>query len=177
MTAMPNPKIELLEARILDVLRHRVGKDERAAKPHDWFTATVLALRDDVIDRWMESTRRTYEANGKRVYYLSLEFLIGRLLRDAMTNLGMTRDMELALRHRRLLVVLIFALLAAAYGIYKVLGSEFLPEFDEGAFILDYVAPPGASLAETDRMLQHVERLLKETPVVYRFGVLRVIQI
>ncbi len=98
MTAITNPKAELLDARILDVLRHRVGKDERAAKPHDWFTATVLAVRDDVIDRWMESTRRTYEASGKRVYYLSLEFLIGRLLRDAMSNLGMTREMELALK-------------------------------------------------------------------------------
>ena len=98
MTAITNPKAELLDARILDVLRHRVGKDERAAKPHDWFTATVLAVRDDVIDRWMESTRRTYEASGKRVYYLSLEFLIGRLLRDAMSNLGMTCEMELALK-------------------------------------------------------------------------------
>ena len=98
MTAISNPKAELLQARILDVLRHRVGKDERAAKPHDWFTATVLALRDDVIDRWMESTRRTYETNGKRVYYLSLEFLIGRLLRDALSNMGVTREMERALR-------------------------------------------------------------------------------
>ena len=98
MTAISNPKAELLESRILDVLRHRVGKDERAAKPHDWFTATVLALRDDVIDRWMESTRRTYETNGKRVYYLSLEFLIGRLLRDALSNMGVTREMERALR-------------------------------------------------------------------------------
>ena len=61
MTAITNPKAELLEARIIDVLRHRVGKDERAAKPHDWFTATVLALRDDIIDRWMESTRATHE--------------------------------------------------------------------------------------------------------------------
>lgn len=98
MTAQTNPKAELLEARIIDVLRHRVGKDERAAKQHDWFTATVLALRDDIIDRWMDSTRATYEAGGKRVYYLSLEFLIGRLLRDALSNLGMTRDMEQALR-------------------------------------------------------------------------------
>ena len=93
-----NPQTEVLKERILDVLRHRVGKDERAAKTHDWFTAAVLALRDEVIDRWMESTRRTYEANGKRVYYLSLEFLIGRLLRDAISNLGLTREMEQALR-------------------------------------------------------------------------------
>ncbi|MCB2077658.1 MAG: glycogen/starch/alpha-glucan family phosphorylase, partial [Novosphingobium sp.] len=87
-----------LEARIIDVLRHRVGKDERAAKQHDWFTAAVLSLRDAIIDRWMESTRRTYDEGGKRVYYLSLEFLIGRLLRDALSNMGMTREMQEALR-------------------------------------------------------------------------------
>ncbi len=87
-----------MQAHILDVLRHRVGKDVHSATPHDWFTATVLALRDKVIDQWMESTHRTYEAGGKRVYYLSLEFLIGRLLRDALSNMGLTREMEKALR-------------------------------------------------------------------------------
>jgi len=99
-----SPAAELDEL-ILDVLRHRVGKDELAAKPHDWFNAAVLALRDKIIDRWIESTRRTYEAQGmggKRVYYLSLEFLIGRLLRDAMSNMGLTRDMENALREHGL---------------------------------------------------------------------------
>ncbi|MEO0031470.1 MAG: hypothetical protein RIS94_1228 [Pseudomonadota bacterium] len=90
-------KAEEIDAHIIDVLRHRVGKDERAAKPHDWFTATILTLRDAVIDRWMESTRKTYADGGKRVYYLSLEFLIGRLLRDALSNMGLTREMEKAL--------------------------------------------------------------------------------
>ena len=84
-------------ALIRDVLRHRVGKDERAAKPHDWFTATILSLRDKIIDRWMESTRQTYDTGGKRVYYLSLEFLIGRLLRDALSNMGLTDEMKAAL--------------------------------------------------------------------------------
>ena len=87
-----------MDAHILDVLHHRVGKDVHSATPHDWFTATVLALRDKIIDQWMESTHRTYKAAGKRVYYLSLEFLIGRLLRDALSNMGLTREMEKALR-------------------------------------------------------------------------------
>ena len=91
------PPLDLRDL-IIDVLRHRAGKDERAAKPHDWYTATVLSLRDKVIDRWMESTRRTYADGGKRVYYLSLEFLIGRLLRDALSNLDLTREMSSALR-------------------------------------------------------------------------------
>jgi glycogen phosphorylase len=93
-TASPSAIDEL----IVDVLRHRVGKDERAAKPHDWYTATILALRDAIIDTWMESTRRTYDDGGKRVYYLSMEFLIGRLLRDALSNMGMTKEMSVALR-------------------------------------------------------------------------------
>ena len=98
MTAEMKSKTTELEARIVDVLRHRVGKNELAAKEHDWFTAAVLALRDEIIDIWMESTTRTYASQGKRVYYLSLEFLIGRLLRDALSNLGLTREMEQALR-------------------------------------------------------------------------------
>jgi starch phosphorylase len=98
VTAEIKSKAAELEARIVDVLRHRVGKNELAAKEHDWFTAAVLALRDQIIDIWMESTTRTYASQGKRVYYLSLEFLIGRLLRDALSNLGLTREMEQALR-------------------------------------------------------------------------------
>jgi len=90
------------DALIIDALRHRVGKDERAAKPHDWYTATVYALRDKIIDRWMESTRKTYAAGAKRVYYLSLEFLIGRLLRDALNNLDITGGLEGALREHGL---------------------------------------------------------------------------
>jgi glycogen phosphorylase len=85
------------QARILDVLIHRIGKDERAAKLHDWFAATALTVRDQVIDLWMASTRATNAAGDKRVYYLSLEFLIGRLLRDAISNLGLTAEMEAAL--------------------------------------------------------------------------------
>ena len=96
IAAGPSSPDDML-ALVRDVLRHRVGQDERAAKPHDWFTATILSLRDKIIDRWMESTRRTYDTGGKRVYYLSLEFLIGRLLRDALSNMGLTEEMKAAL--------------------------------------------------------------------------------
>lgn len=98
----PGSKAADIDVHIVDVLRHRVGKDERAAKPHDWYTATVLTLRDAIIDVWMESTRANYDNGAKRVYYLSLEFLIGRLLRDALSNMGLTREMEKALREHGL---------------------------------------------------------------------------
>ncbi|HKO00099.1 MAG TPA: efflux RND transporter permease subunit, partial [Thermoanaerobaculia bacterium] len=92
----------------------------------------------------------------------------GPLLRRA--SAGYERLLELALRHAGYVLLLVAVLLAASYGIYKMLGSEFLPAFDEGAFILDYVAPPGASLAETNRILTHVERLLKASPDIESFS-------
>jgi CzcA family heavy metal efflux pump len=52
------------------------------------------------------------------------------------------------------------------YAGYAALGSDLLPEMDEGGFILDYIMPAGSSLAETDRVLQHVERMLQKTPEV-----------
>ncbi len=78
-----------LAEAIVDTLVHRIGKDAEAARPHDWLSATILTVRDDIVDRWMESTRVAHAAGAKRVYYLSLEFLIGRLLRDALNNLAM----------------------------------------------------------------------------------------
>jgi CzcA family heavy metal efflux pump len=71
-----------------------------------------------------------------------------------------------ALDHRWLILVIVAVVLAGSYLLYRSLGSEFLPEFDESAFILDYWAPPGSSLTETDRMLQHVEELLRKTPEI-----------
>ncbi|TPW29927.1 glycogen/starch/alpha-glucan phosphorylase [Pararhizobium mangrovi] len=85
----------VLAADIVERLTYRIGKDPRVAERHDWLSATILAIRDRVIDHWMDSTRSTYEQEHKRVYYLSLEFLIGRLMRDAVSNLGLleeTRD-------------------------------------------------------------------------------------
>ncbi len=49
---------------------------------------------------------------------------------------------------------------------YQALGSDLLPEMDEGGFILDYIMPPGSSLTETNRVLEHVERILREQPEV-----------
>ena len=57
-------------------------------------------------------------------------------------------------------------LIVGVYIGYSSLGSDLLPEMDEGGFILDYIMPPGSSLVETDRVLQHVERILSKTPEV-----------
>ena len=82
-----------IEAKLI----YAVGKTPAAAQPRDWLTASILAARDRVIDGWMASVREAKQSGRKRVYYLSLEFLIGRLFEDALGNLGMRDAMSDAL--------------------------------------------------------------------------------
>jgi starch phosphorylase len=90
---------EALQSEILEKLTYSVGKDAIVARPYDWLNATILAIRDRVIDLWMESSRATWRTSEKRVYYLSLEFLIGRLMRDAMSNIGIMDEVRQALKN------------------------------------------------------------------------------
>jgi CzcA family heavy metal efflux pump len=57
-------------------------------------------------------------------------------------------------------------LIVLSYVCYNALGTDLLPEMDEGGFILDYYTPPGSSLAESDRILQHIEQILRSMPEV-----------
>ena len=100
-TPMPAPKrtghhIELAD-EVLTALRYRVGKDPSVATNHDWLHATIHVVRDRMVDRWVATTKESYDSDAKRVYYLSLEFLIGRLTRDAFSNLGLLDDIRAAL--------------------------------------------------------------------------------
>ena len=75
-----------------DIQRHlksTLGKDVPNASVFDWRMALSFALRDRIVEPWFASTRRTWAEDRKRVYYLSMEFLIGRLLEDATVNLGL----------------------------------------------------------------------------------------
>jgi starch phosphorylase len=76
-------------AAVLAKLTYAVGKDPDHAFEHDWFEAIALAARDHMVEHWMDHTRQIYRKVQKRVYYLSLEFLIGRLLYDSLSNLGL----------------------------------------------------------------------------------------
>jgi CzcA family heavy metal efflux pump len=89
---------------------------------------------------------------------------LGAIIRRYESILGVALD------NRWLVVATIVFVLAGSYLLYRTLGSEFLPEFDESAFVLDYWAPAGSSLAETNRMLQHVEELLMKTPEVESYS-------
>ncbi|HXO38109.1 MAG TPA: efflux RND transporter permease subunit, partial [Candidatus Acidoferrum sp.] len=76
------------------------------------------------------------------------------------------RWLRRALEHPRWLLIGAALLIAISGGCYFFLGSDLLPEMDEGGFIVDYLTPPGTSLQETDRMVSHVEEILRDTPEV-----------
>ncbi len=70
-------------------LKHSIGKTPQAAAVIDWRMALSRAIRDQLVSPWFEATRKTYAADSKRVYYLSMEYLLGRLLEDAVNNIGL----------------------------------------------------------------------------------------
>ncbi|MBK9606125.1 MAG: glycogen/starch/alpha-glucan phosphorylase [Betaproteobacteria bacterium] len=79
-------------------LLYTVGKDSVAASKRDWLYALSAAVRDRLVERWMDTTRRQYKQNVKRIYYLSMEFLPGRMLSNALLALGLHEECEQALR-------------------------------------------------------------------------------
>jgi CzcA family heavy metal efflux pump len=76
------------------------------------------------------------------------------------------RVMQSVLKRPSFLVAGLVAVVALSVVSYNFLGSDLLPEMDEGAFILDYYTPPGSSLAESNRILLRIEQILKATPEV-----------
>ena len=74
---------------ILDRLRFSLGKQQETASVYDWRMALSLALRDEMIGPWHDSLAQARSQNQKRVYYLSMEFLMGRLIEDVASNLGL----------------------------------------------------------------------------------------
>ena len=62
--------------------------------------------------------------------------------------------------------ILIGLLAVVSFFCYRLIGSELLPKMDEGSFILDYVTPPGSSLSETNRMITHIEQIIRSVPEV-----------
>jgi starch phosphorylase len=80
----PTNTVEALRHSILERLIYSVGKDVDTATQRDWMFAVFHAVRDRIVKRWRETLQQSREHNAKRVYYLSMEYLTGRALVNAL---------------------------------------------------------------------------------------------
>ncbi|MGD0282310.1 MAG: glycogen/starch/alpha-glucan phosphorylase [Dissulfurispiraceae bacterium] len=78
-------------------LIYSLGKDPITATHRDWFHTAAYVVRERLMERWMETMRSYYEADAKRVYYLSMEFLTGRLLLNSLANMGFSEECQSAM--------------------------------------------------------------------------------
>jgi starch phosphorylase len=90
--ALPSGKLgrdrESLRRSLLHHLVHALGRDPLTATARDWFNAAAASMRERLMERWMETERSYAATDAKRVYYLSMEFLTGRLLSNGLLNMG-----------------------------------------------------------------------------------------
>ncbi len=92
------PSITAFQDSIRRQVRYSLGKEWRNLSGYDLFTAVALAVRELLVDRMLETEARYQQANAKRLYYLSIEFLMGRSLSNNLDNLGLFTLCEQALR-------------------------------------------------------------------------------
>jgi starch phosphorylase len=82
---------------VVERVTYLVGKNPDTATPRDWFNATAYVVRDHMVDHWMKTTQNYYRNDVKRVYYFSLEFLMGRTLMNSLLNLNLDEPSRKAL--------------------------------------------------------------------------------
>ncbi|SQI46225.1 Maltodextrin phosphorylase [Serratia plymuthica] len=93
----PTVSVEALKHSIAYKLMFIVGKDPAIANQHDWLNAVLFAVRDRMVERWLRSNRAQLSQDVRQVYYLSMEFLLGRTLSNALLSMGIYQDIDDAL--------------------------------------------------------------------------------
>src|SRR5512137_1256299 len=89
--------VDALRRSFADHLQFTQGKDEHSATALDRYLAVAGAVRDRMMRRWLQTQQAYYRSDAKRVYYLSLEFLMGKALENNLINLGLLDNMKAAL--------------------------------------------------------------------------------
>src|ERR1039458_1894701 len=127
-------------------------------------TSLVLALTlTPSLAAWFIRDRKKLE-HGRSEKNLDGGWLLTRIIRVY------ERALRAALRFRWVTLLACGAVLVSSVFIYRQLNSDFLPEFDEGGFVIDFWAPSGTSLTETSRQLEAVERILSANPDVESYS-------
>jgi glycogen phosphorylase len=86
-----------LKNSIISHLHYTLAKDRYTATKRDLFMSVAYAIRDQLVGRWIRTQQQYYDADAKRIYYLSMEFLIGRTLENSLVNLGLLENCQKAL--------------------------------------------------------------------------------
>ncbi len=98
---LPNARtamdIDSLCRSFADHLQYSQGKDEHSATALDRFFALAYSVRDRIMRRWIQTQQAYYRSDAKRIYYLSLEFLMGKALENNLLNVGLLDPMKTAL--------------------------------------------------------------------------------
>ena len=87
-----------LKKSFLHHMEYSLGKDKYSATPQDSYSSIALSTRDRLIERWITTQQTYHKKHAKRIYYLSLEFLIGRTLGNSLVNLGLYGEADKAMR-------------------------------------------------------------------------------
>lgn len=88
------PKLTPIRQALQNHLIFSSFKTNMVATPRDWYHTASYTVRDHVVERWVSTAESYYRDDPKRVYYLSLEFLIGRMLTNAALNLGINEELK-----------------------------------------------------------------------------------
>jgi starch phosphorylase len=88
-----------IEQDIREHLRYTLAEDHYSSTQWDNYQSLVLAVLDRLHDRWLDTQESFYQQKSKQVYYLSMEYLIGRLLDNCLINLGIQEETRQALKH------------------------------------------------------------------------------
>ena len=87
-----NGTVEEIVLRFMEHLKFDLGKDQFSAAPYDCYISFASAVKDILLDRWLITQPQEYALQRKRVYYLSLEYLIGRSLTNSILNLDIQQQ-------------------------------------------------------------------------------------
>ncbi len=94
ITSSVMPKLTPIKQGLKNHLVFSCFKIDAMATPRDWYHTAAYTVRDHVVERWVKTSSSYYDQDPKRIYYLSLEFLIGRMMSNAALNLGIQSELS-----------------------------------------------------------------------------------